>query len=51
VEIEANVPVCQAQKASQCPLHGGKQDSQFLLQLGAGQAAQYKVSVGSKIDF
>jgi uncharacterized protein len=51
VEIEANAPLCQAPKASQCPLYGGKQDSQFLLQLAAGQAAKYQVTVGSKIDF
>ena len=51
VEISANTPPCKAAKASQCPTHGGTQKSQFVLELAAGQAARYKVIVGSRIDF
>jgi uncharacterized protein len=51
VEIQANVPPCTATKSSDCPQHGGNQDAQFVLELNAGMAAKYGVTVGSKLDF
>jgi uncharacterized membrane protein (UPF0127 family) len=51
VEIVANAPPCTAAKASECPTYGGNQDAQFILEIPAGKAAHYKVSLGSKIDF
>lgn len=51
VEVVANVPPCKEEKASACPTYGGKQDAQFILEVPAGKAAEYRVTVGSKIDF
>ncbi|MDX2268554.1 MAG: DUF192 domain-containing protein [Bryobacter sp.] len=51
VEIAAKVPPCTASKASECPTYGGNRDAQFLLEIPAGKAAEYRVSVGSQIDF
>ncbi len=51
VEVVANVPPCKEEKASACPTYGGNRDAQFILEVPAGKAAAYKVSVGSKIDF
>lgn len=51
VEVAANVPPCKEEKASACPTFGGNQEAQFILEVPAGKAAEYKVSVGSKIDF
>lgn len=51
VEVLANVPPCPSAKSSDCPQHGGTKDAQFVLELSAGMAAKYGVTVGSKIDF
>ena len=51
VEVLANVPPCPSAKSSECPTHGGVQQSQFVLELAAGMAEKYGVVVGSKIDF
>lgn len=51
VEVLTNVPPCPSAKSSECPQHGGTQPSQFVLELNAGMAAKYGVTVGSKIDF
>jgi uncharacterized membrane protein (UPF0127 family) len=51
VEVLANVPPCPSAKSGDCPQHGGTTDSQFVLELAAGMAAKYGVTVGSKIDF
>ena len=51
VEVLSNVPPCPSAKSSECPTHGGAQDSQFVLELAAGMAAKYGVAVGTKIDF
>jgi uncharacterized membrane protein (UPF0127 family) len=51
VDVIANVPPCPATKASECPTYGGSKEAQFILEIPAGKAAEYKVTVGSKIDF
>jgi uncharacterized protein len=51
VEVLANVPPCPSTKSSECPTHGGTKDAQYVLELAAGMAAKYGVTVGSKIDF
>lgn len=51
VEILAKVPPCPSAKSSECPTHGGAQESQFVLELAAGMAEKYGVTPGSKIDF
>ena len=51
VEVLANVPPCPSAKSSECPTHGGVQPSQFVLELAAGMAEKYGVTVGSKIYF
>lgn len=51
VEVLENVPPCPSSKASECPAHGGNQNAQFVLEVAAGMAKKYGVTVGSKIDF
>jgi uncharacterized membrane protein (UPF0127 family) len=51
VEVLTHVPPCPSAKASECPTHGGVQQSQFVLELAAGMAEKYGVAVGTKIDF
>lgn len=51
VEVLENVPPCPSAKSADCPQHGGTKDSQFVLELAAGMASKYGVTVGSKIDF
>lgn len=51
VEVAAQLPPCKEAKASQCPFFGGRENAQFVLLMATGQAEQYKLKVGSTIDF
>jgi len=50
VEIAAETPPCLGE-ASQCPSYGGTMDSQFVLELGGGQAARHGLKPGDRIAF
>jgi len=51
VEVLAKVPPCPSSRPADCPMFGGNQEAQFVLELAAGMAQKYGVTVGSKIDF
>jgi hypothetical protein len=50
VEISANTPPCPS-GGSECPNYGGHSPSQFVLEVGGGQAARHDVRVGSELRF
>lgn len=50
IEISPNTPPCKT-KASECPNYGGKPQSQYVLELGAGEAARYGLRVGDTLGF
>ncbi len=50
VEISANTPPCQSQ-ASKCPQYGGKEMSQYVLELAGGVAAQHGLQLGDQLTF
>jgi uncharacterized membrane protein (UPF0127 family) len=50
VEISANTPPCQT-KASLCPNYGGHQTSQFVLELGGGEARRLGLTEGQALQF
>jgi uncharacterized membrane protein (UPF0127 family) len=50
VEISANTPPCTT-KASECPTFGGSAPAQFVLELGAGEAARNGLSAGQTVTF
>lgn len=50
VEISADTPPCQT-RASECPTYGGKARSQYVLEIGGGEAARYGLKVGDTLVF
>ncbi len=50
VEISANTPPCKTE-ASKCPYYGGHAQAQYVLELGAGEAARNGVGQGSVLAF
>jgi uncharacterized membrane protein (UPF0127 family) len=50
VEIAANVPPCKT-RASECPTYGGHVLSQYVLELGGGEAQRMGVEVGDALSF
>jgi uncharacterized membrane protein (UPF0127 family) len=50
LEIAENVPPCKTD-ASACPTYGGRYPSQYVLELGAGEAARNGVKVGDTLTF
>jgi uncharacterized membrane protein (UPF0127 family) len=50
VEMSADTPPCKTD-ASQCPSYGGKQTSQFVVELQSGSIARHGIKVGDKINF
>ena len=50
VEIAASVPPCKT-KASECPTYGGHGQAQFVLELGAGEAARNGLKPGDALTF
>ena len=50
VEIAENVPPCRT-KGEDCPRYGGKVTAQYVLEIGAGLAAHYKLDKGAQLSF
>jgi hypothetical protein len=50
VEIQANTPPCHS-GAKDCPQYGGRERSQYVLELGGGMAAKYGLRVGDRVVF
>ncbi|MEP7354131.1 MAG: DUF192 domain-containing protein [Acidobacteriota bacterium] len=51
VEIAADTPPCPSKKAPECPNFGGNRVARFVLELNAGGAKQYGVTLGSTLKF
>jgi uncharacterized protein len=51
VEVVENMPPCPSASAKECPHFGGSRQSQFVLQVAAGQASRNAVQVGSVLSF
>jgi uncharacterized membrane protein (UPF0127 family) len=51
VEISAETPPCKSKVASQCPTYGGHFDALYVLELGGGMAAKYRLRVGDLVKF
>lgn len=50
VEIAPNSPPCKT-RTSECPVYGGHAQSQYVLELGAGEAARNRLQVGQSLTF
>jgi uncharacterized membrane protein (UPF0127 family) len=50
VEISADTPPCKT-KASLCATYGGHQTSQFVLELGGGEARRLGLTLGQTLEF
>jgi uncharacterized membrane protein (UPF0127 family) len=51
VEISADTPPCEATERDGCPSFGGNYPSRYVLELGAGQAAAHRLSLGDRLSF
>ncbi len=50
VEISADTPPCKKAE-NECPLYGGHERAQFVLELGGGMAARYRLKLGDMLQF
>ena len=50
VEISPNTPPCPQASASLCPVYGGSQKAQVVLELAAGMAAKYGLATGMRVS-
>lgn len=50
VEMSPDTPPCKT-RASQCPLYGGNEEAQYVLELAAGSIAEHKLRVGARLQF
>lgn len=50
VEMSPNTPPCRG-KASTCPSYGGKEPSQFVLELPVGAIQRHHLAVGERVEF
>jgi uncharacterized membrane protein (UPF0127 family) len=51
VEVSADTPPCPESSRDQCPSYGGNAPAQFVLEIGAGQAAAHGLKVGDRLRF
>jgi hypothetical protein len=51
VFISENTPPCPPELSTLCPTYGGGEQAQFVLELAAGQAAAYRLSLGDRIEW
>lgn len=50
VEISPNTPPCLQPTASQCPVYGGSQTAQVVLELAGGMAEKYGLKTGMRVS-
>ncbi len=51
VFLSANTPPCRSPDPSTCPVYGPRDPTQFVLELGAGQAARLGLRLGDRLDW
>lgn len=51
VEMSTNMPPCESEAPSDCPVYGGKIPSKYVLELAAGQAEANGLRLGDRIGF
>ena len=51
VFISANTPPCPSENSLSCPVYGGREPSQYVLEIGAGQAARYGLRLGDRLEW
>ena len=51
VFISAGTPPCPSEKTQDCPNYGGGEESQYVLELAAGQAAANGLKSGDRLQF
>ena len=51
VEMSPNTPPCTSKSARECPVYGGKAESQYVLELAGGQIENFKLKLGDTIRF
>jgi uncharacterized protein len=51
VEISADTPPCPEELHDACPSFGGNTPAQFVLEIGAGQAAAQDLKIGDRLSF
>ena len=52
VEIASDTPPCNdGRRASQCPQYGGHAESQYVLELGGGEAAKHGLKPGDRLNW
>jgi uncharacterized membrane protein (UPF0127 family) len=51
VYISLNTPPCPSETPQECPSYGGEFDAQFVLELGAGAAAENALQPGDHLEF
>jgi len=51
VFISANTPPCRSPDSSMCPVYGPRDPTQFVLELGAGEAARLGLRLGDRLDW
>ena len=49
VFVSGNTPPCPSATPDNCPVYGGRELSQYVLEIGAGLAAQYGLRVGDRL--
>ncbi len=50
VEMSPNTPPCLG-KSTTCPTYGGKEDSEYVLELPVGSIQKHKLAVGERVEF
>jgi uncharacterized protein (TIGR03437 family) len=51
VFLSANTPPCQNANSQTCPVYGGQQAAQYVLEIAAGAAARHRLQLGDRLDF
>ncbi len=51
VFISANTPPCQSASSQACPVYGGQQQSQYVLELAADEALRHRLQLGDRLEF
>jgi uncharacterized membrane protein (UPF0127 family) len=51
VFLSANTPPCQSANPQNCPVYGGQQAAQYVLEIAAGEAARHRLQAGDRLDW